>query len=293
MPKDKHNKKYTQKHGGHCKRKAKKSRKLAKTTTKRVHGGVSTRKYVYKQPHKKSAREYKPKHIGGLRKDSIKSDADKYAIDNLKDFITQYIISQTSKPPNEQSDAFKKNTKDITLFSTTIAGKNSQDLTDKELSIMQNLAIQFVDENFGVSYVDLGLKYLQQFMTAIVLYFMNDIEIEDNTEFILKKRITNNMPYLDVIHTRSGNETTYDVNEMFALIKSELVDETKYKDDLKKSILKKLRFNTKFGLQPFESGGMAVGPAAGPAAGPAGVLAPPPVVVGNPDAVHPEIGHMG
>uniref|UniRef100_A0A6C0HHZ5 Uncharacterized protein n=1 Tax=viral metagenome TaxID=1070528 RepID=A0A6C0HHZ5_9ZZZZ len=281
MPKDKHNKKYTQKHGGHRKRKAKKSRKLAKTTTKRVHGGVSTRKYVYKQTHKKSAREYKPKHIGGLRKDSIVSVDDVDTINILKQFILHYYTH------NQNSEVVIKNDKDIQKF-LQFEKIHARSLTDEQLAIMQNLAMQFVDENYGVSYVDLGLKYFQKFMIAIVLYFMNDIEIEDNTEFILKKRITNNMPYLDVIHTRSGHETTYDVNEMFALIKSEVVDENKYKDDLKKSILKKLRFNTKFGLQPFESGGMAAGPGAPAMVGHHGA----PAMVGHPGA-SAMVGHHG
>jgi hypothetical protein len=82
-----------------------------------------------------------------------------------------------------------------------------------------------------------------------MFFFVNEHELSDTTDFTFKKRVTNNMPYLDVIHKRSGYETTYDVNEMLHLLKLEM-DEPKYKDALKNSILKKLKLETKFNVQP-------------------------------------------
>jgi hypothetical protein len=93
-----------------------------------------------------------------------------------------------------------------------------------------------------------GIHQIQKLINKVVLYFINEIELTDNTDFILKKRITNKMPYLDVIRRKDGYETTYDVNEMFALIKSEM-KQNEYPAKLKESILKKLTVDSKFGLE--------------------------------------------
>ena len=141
---------------------------------------------------------------------------------------------------------------DVTYFKDKIAGTLAEKLTQSDLDILQKLAIRIIDENSDMSFLDKGLKYLQDLISASVLYFINDIELNDSTEFLFKKRITNNMPYVTVKRVKDGSEAVYDVNEMFALIKEEFKDGNAYNDKVKKSLLKKLTIDSNFGLETIE-----------------------------------------
>jgi hypothetical protein len=200
----------------------------------------SSKKYGKKSQRSRSYR----RHKGGVDK----SDEDQ--IRDLKNIISKYISVEQSKHDSgsPKSSKYKNNEVDITTYTTTIVSKSIQDLTDEDLAIIQKLAIQIIDETSGMSIVTKGIQKLQKLINTVVLYFINDIELTDSSDFILKKRITNNMPYLDVIRKRDGYETTYDVNEMFALIKSEM-NKAEYGENLKKSFLKKLTVNSKMGLE--------------------------------------------
>jgi hypothetical protein len=176
--------------------------------------------------------------------------SDEGQITDLENIISKYISVEESKHASgsPKSSKYKNLEGYITTYKTTIVSKKIPELTDEDFAIIQKLAVQIIDETSGMSIVTKGIQKLQKLINKVVLYFINDIELTDNTEFIFKKRITNSMPYLDVIRRKDGYETTYDVNEMFALIKSEM-NKVEYGENLKKSFLKKLTINSKMGLE--------------------------------------------
>jgi len=202
------------------------------------------KKYVYsKKSRKQGSRKY-GRYIGGLNisnKDQIK---------DLQNIISKYIAAEEGKirSGSPESPKYKKLKADIDNYKV-INKKDASQLTADDLAIIQKLVIQIIDETNGMSIFTKGIHQIQKLINKVVLYFINEIELTDNTDFILKKRITNKMPYLDVIRRKDGYETTYDVNEMFALIKSEM-KQNEYPAKLKESILKKLTVDSKFGLQP-------------------------------------------
>lgn len=232
-----------------------------KKQTRRYRRG--SKKYLYsKKTHKQGGRASR-KYIysGGLNM----SDTDQ--IIDLKNIISKYIATEKSKqsPTSPPSKKYKKNEEDIDKYTTTIAAKDISTLRPEDLVVIQRLAINIIDETSGMSIITKSIQKMQKLINGIVLYFINEIEMTDTTDFILKKRMTNNMPYLDVIRKRDGYETTYDVNEMFALIKSEM-NQAEYPNNLKKSLLKKLTIDSKFGLQTV--------PPPPPTASPGGVVSP-------------------
>jgi hypothetical protein len=212
-----------------------------KKQTRRYRRG--SKKYVYsKKTHKQGGRASR-KYIysGGMDTDQIT---------DLKNIISKYIATEKSKqsPTSPPSKKYEKNEEDIDKYTTTIAAKDISALRPEDLVVIQRLAINIIDETSGMSIISKSIQKMQKLINGIVLYFINEIEMTDSTDFILKKRITNNMPYLDVIRKRDGYETTYDVNEMLALIKSEM-NKDEYPSNVKKSLLKKLTIDSKFGLQ--------------------------------------------
>lgn len=214
----------------------------------------TTKKYVYGKNSKRS-RKYR-RQMGGLDK----SDEDQ--INDLKNIISKYIETEKKKPT--LSPKYKNNEAYITTYLNTIVSKDVSDLTDEELAIIQKLAITIIDEYSGMNILQMGGLKLYKLLNQVILYFLNDVEVVDNIELTFRKRTTNNMPYLSFIHTKNGYETKYDVNEMFALIKSEM-DTNTYGKNLKKSFLKKLKFNSKMGLEDITPPTTAPATATGPA----------------------------
>jgi hypothetical protein len=206
--------------------KNKKTRRCRKVPKKYTHN---------KKSYKKRSRKY-GRYKGGLNK------TDTAQITELKKVISEYM-----KITPEESPKYKKLQEDIDTYNNTLSTKDVNDLTENELEIIQRLAIRLIGDD--TDFLTKIFKPAYKLINSIVLYFINDIELIDNTEFILKKRITNKMPYLDVIRRKDGSETTYNVDEMFQLIKSEM-NESEYSAKLKDSILKKLTINSKFGLEP-------------------------------------------
>lgn len=215
-----------------------------KKTTRRYRRGP--KKYVYsKKNYKQGGRGYKKyTYSGGLNM------SDPEQISDLKHIISKYIATEkkTQASGSPESPKYKTNKIDIDEYTATIADKDIPNLLPDDLAVIQRLAINIIDETSSMSIITKSIQKMQKLINGIVLYFMNEIEMTDSTDFILKKRITNNMPYLDVIRKRDGYETTYDVNEMLALIKTEM-NQSEYPDNLRKSLLKKLTIDSKFGLQ--------------------------------------------
>jgi len=183
--------------------------------------------------------------IGGLDK----RDTD--IIDSFKKIIEDFIATQEAEitaghPPLPKYDRYKTK---MDEYQTAIKDKPHADLSMEDLATIQELVLIIIDDTYGMGYMDIIAKNVQDIMQKIIMTFINENELSDTTEFTFKKRVTNNMPYLDVIHKRTGYETTYDVNEMLHLLKLEM-DEPAYKDALKNSILKKLKLESKFNVQP-------------------------------------------
>lgn len=194
-----------------------------------------SRKKLVRSVH--SSRKY---HKGGLNKQNY---SDK--IDDLKHIIATYKDNEASDP-----NTFKRNriAESLNFYTKNISTKANEELNDDDLALIQELVMHIMDDSYGISILTKSIAQLQKAINAVVLYFINDIEVNENVDFILKKRITNNTPYLDVIRKKDGHETTYDVNEMFSLLRSEL-NSADYDKNLKKSFLKRLTIDSTFGLE--------------------------------------------
>lgn len=193
----------------------------------------------------KSNRRHIYRFIGGLNKTNTD------IIDSFKKIIEDFIATEEAKisagtPTLPKYDRYKTK---IDEYKTVIKDKPHADLLTKDLATIQELFLIITDDTYNMTYSDIFIKNVQDIIQKIIMVFLDESELSDTTDFTFKKRITNNMPYLDVIHKRTGYETTYDVNEMLHLLKLEM-DESSYKDAFKNSILKKLKLETKFNVQP-------------------------------------------
>lgn len=197
------------------------------------------------QDNKNNSRRRIYRFVGGLHK----RDTD--IIDSFKKIIEDFIATEDAKIAVKTSalpkyDRYKTK---IDEYKTAIKDKPHDELSEEDLSTIQELFLIITDDTYKMTYYDIFMKNVQDIAQKIIMFFVNESELSDTTEFTFKKRVTNNMPYLDVIHKRTGYETTYDVNEMLHLLKLEM-DEPAYKDALKNSILKKLKLETKFTVKP-------------------------------------------
>ena len=116
---------------------------------------------------------------------------------------------------------------------------NIADMTLEDLYFLKGLVffiIQF-DKNKEELKYDKNAASFQTLLNNVMLYFVNETETEDDIILNVRKRQHNGIPYLEVIHKKSGLETTYDVNEVFALLKSHMKNSESFgKSDLLKTI---------------------------------------------------------
>lgn len=115
--------------------------------------------------------------------------------------------------------------------------KKKQNLTYEDLAEMKNLVFVIIKDDVDQSglYFDKNVASFQNLLNNILMYFVNDIQVDDVVTLNYRKRIINNKPYLEVTHKKKGEETIYDVNELLATLKNEL--RTKNKTDLKSNII--------------------------------------------------------
>jgi hypothetical protein len=123
------------------------------------------------------------------------------------------------------------------------AEKTKETISIAEFDIMKKL-VQAIMEDTSPALSGL-VELIQNMLKKIHIYLINDIEIKDNMKILFKKRMTNNTPYIHIIHKRSGYESIYDANEMLALIRTELT--TPKHDD---NILKTVDINNRFTVGP-------------------------------------------
>jgi len=146
-------------------------------------------------------------------------------------------------------DIFKKNENAFKQFEAMMSSKvkyKNDEYTEYEEKAIKKLVkkILKIPYNFGIA------EGLQSLLNSIYLYFVNDIEIKDNMKFLFKKRLTSeNHPYVNIIHNRTGYESVYDVNEMLALIKSESINE-KPTEAYTEGIINQLDINNHFTIAP-------------------------------------------
>lgn len=235
---------------------------------------VSKKMYRNKPMHRKIPLSYIATLKGG---GTIKPELLKKMIDFIKLFKETYGKDGLPEADKLYVDIFKKNENAFKQFEAMMQLKEKYDnheYTEYEEKAIKKLVkkILKIPFNFGIA------EGLQSLLNSIYLYFVNDIEIKDNMKFLFKKRLTSeNHPYVNIIHNRSGYESVYDVNEMLALIKSESINE-KPTEAYTEGIINQLDINNHFTIAPRNTikkaapgsaDGKATGPAPGKADGPA------------------------
>jgi hypothetical protein len=120
--------------------------------------------------------------------------------------------------------------------------------TDESFIKLQELVYIIIQDTMSTNVNNVGwVKTLEQLLKGMKTSFANDIEYDDDVKIIYRKRMTNNKPYLEVIHSKNGNETVYDVDELFALLRSEINPSKKV--DREKTVLKKMNISNHFGVE--------------------------------------------
>ena len=190
---------------------------------------------------------------GGRKKnDEIIKDIQKIA-PALKPVIDEVVLLNEveTEAGNPALGIFEKNKE---LFKTYIdqieqkidADKTKETISISDFEVMKKL-VHAIMEDTSPALSGL-VELIQNMLKKIHIYLINDIEIKDNMKILFKKRMTNNTPYIHIIHKRSGYESIYDANEMLALIRTELTA-PKHDDN----ILKTLDINNRFTIGPPDS----------------------------------------
>ena len=163
----------------------------------------------------------------------------------LKPVINKVIdLNKSRDIHSPELDIITNNKKLFSKYMEKIADKPDTELINiADFEIMKKLVKAIMEDTspalWGV------VEIVQNMLKKIHLYLINDIEIKDNMRILFKKRMTNNTPYIHIIHKRSGYESIYDANEMLALIQSEVIS-PKHNTN----ILKTLDINNHFTTAP-------------------------------------------
>jgi uncharacterized protein involved in propanediol utilization len=106
----------------------------------------------------------------------------------------------------------------------TIKSKPTKELTYGDLAKLINIEYVIIKDDVDESslYFDKSIANFQYLLNNILLYFVNDMPIEDIITLRNHKRIIDNKAYFTVDHTKKGEETIPQVNELLALLKNEL-----------------------------------------------------------------------
>jgi hypothetical protein len=128
--------------------------------------------------------------------------------------------------------------------------KKKENLTYGDLAKMKNLVYVIIKDDVDESglYFDKNVANFQNLLNNVLMYFVNDIPVEDTITMNYRKRIINNKPYLEVTHTKIGEEPVVDVNEIFASLKNEL--RINKKTEPKSTILKTTKIKNHRKVEP-------------------------------------------
>jgi len=183
-----------------------------------------TIKYRKKQNKKRKTKHYRRKR-GGTE------PVDPKEVESLKTIINKYM-DRFDKPPKDipPEDIFRKmkydtmmeNSDKIIKYKNTI--KSKSDVTSDEVQIMRDIVYFILEDEVDTASLEYSKPAagFQNLINNILMYMVNDVEVEDTFFMKLRKRISNGIPYLDVVHTQTGLETSYDVNELFAVLKNHM-----------------------------------------------------------------------
>lgn len=173
--------------------------------------------------------------------DTLESDALKEA-ESYQTIINRFIETQ------KDSFQYQMLHEKFSAYETDI--KKKQNLTYEDLAEMKNLVYVIIKDDVDERglYFDKNVANFQNLLNNVLMYFVNDIPVEDTITMNYRKRIINNKPYLEVTHTKTGEEPVTDVNEIFASLKNEL--RIKKKTEPKSTIIKTTKINNKRKVEP-------------------------------------------
>jgi hypothetical protein len=117
----------------------------------------------------------------------------------------------------------------------------------EQIQIMRDIVYFILEDEVDTTSLEYSKSAagFQNIINNILMHMVNDVEVEDTLFMELRKRISNGIPYLDVVHTKTGLETSYDVNELFAVLKNH-VKTTRQKHE----IIKKAKYTHKRNVAP-------------------------------------------
>ena len=249
--------------------------KTHKNTKKIQKKSVSVKKTNHKKTYKKRGGVRNPMTPDTITENEIELDdnssehmsADQlsHLVRDYSDIIDTFLLSEDSKT----TQTYTKN-KDLFDFYETnrdkllakldtakmsgdqaIEERSSKEFikeTDESFITLQELAYIIIRDTMSTNVNNVGwVKTLEQLLKGMKTSFANDIEYDDDVKIIYRKRMTNNKPYLEVIHSKNGHETAYDVDELFALLRSEINPSKKV--DREKTALKKMNISNHFGVE--------------------------------------------
>jgi len=140
--------------------------------------------------------------------------------ESYKSLIDQFIKN------NETDPSFKYIMMKDNLLAEyqTIKSKPTKELTYGDLAKLINIEYVIIKDDVDESslYFDKSIANFQYLLNNILMYFVNDMPIEDIITLRNRKRIIDNKAYFTVDHTKTGEETIPQVNELLALLKNEL-----------------------------------------------------------------------
>lgn len=201
-----------------------------------------TVKYRKKQNKKRKTRNHRRKRGG--------EPVDQGEAKSLKTIIDKYI-EKFDKPVKEidPSDLVRKmkydtmmaNSEKLIEYTKTIQSKD--DFTPEQIQIMRDIVYFILEDEVDTTSLEYSKSAagFQNLIHNILMHMVNDVEVEDTIVMELRKRISNGIPYLDVVHTKTGLETSYDVNELFAVLKNHLKTTGKKHEIIKKETYKQKR----------------------------------------------------
>lgn len=177
----------------------------------------------------------------------IKDEEDKR--NKNEPFSTAYITGKT------QFTMFEKRKKDIEK--KLLAKKFNEKDFEQHYNFLRGLVYLIIKDTVSNEYdVSVFSEMVNRFIQSFFTFFTNEIVMDEHISLHFLKRVTNGLPYLQVVHTKTGNDTIYAVNETLVRLRGEISDKMKDNKgeiivdskDLKPILVKNI--DTKFDVEP-------------------------------------------
>lgn len=211
-----------------------------------------TIKYRKKKNTKRKTKHRRQKRSrgGDVKSMYVKEAVDVKEAESLKTIIDKYIehFDRPSKeipieelPRKMKYDTMMSNASPIQHYSTDIKDKSIDDISTDDAQTMRDIVYVILEDEVDTTSLEYSKTTagFQNLINNILKTMVNDVATEDTFSMKLRKRISNGIPYLDVVHTKTGLETSYDVNELFAILKNQLkTNGQKQVETIKKTTLR-------------------------------------------------------